>query len=176
MVSKEYLQLLDEVQLLEWKEDLEYSDSLNDEWEFFIEDWTWYAEEGKKKKHIFYLEVDLKNLAYIGYYLISQITGESIPVILSRARKLHEDKNAGYSGDNEDAWLNFRGCEKFGISAVDGCLTRLCDKRQRYQMLSENSAQDKVGESIVDTLLDFSAYCLILICLLQEEALKEEIL
>lgn len=176
MVSKEYLQLLDEVQLLEWKEDLEYSDSLNDEWEFFIEDWTWYAEEGKKEKHIFYLEVDLKNLAYIGYYLISQITGESIPTILSRAKELHAKKNAGYSGiDNPDPWHNLRVCERFGISAIDGCLTRICDKYVRYHNVLANANNEQVGETPDQMLIDFSSYCLMLICLLREETNEDTI-
>lgn len=170
MVSQRYLQLLDEIPNIEWAKDLEYSDNINDEWGFFTEDWQWYIEEeGKKEKHIFYLVVDLKNLAYIGYYLISQVTHESIDTILSRAKKLHENKNAGYSGDSTNAWLNFRGCEEFGINVADGCLTRLCDKYHRYKALNENSALDKVGESIIDTLMDLSAYCLILICLLEEE-------
>ena len=90
--------------------------------------------------------------------------------LLEDAWTLHQNKNAGYAGaNNPDPWANFRMAEAFGVSALDGCLVRMSDKYIRISNLRKDSNNERVGESIKDTLRDLAAYALIAICLLEEE-------
>lgn len=90
--------------------------------------------------------------------------------LLDEAWDVHVRKNAGYAGaDNPDPWANFRMSEAFGVSAVDGCLVRLSDKYIRVTNLRKDPTNDRVNESLRDTLQDLAAYALIAICLLDEE-------
>lgn len=89
--------------------------------------------------------------------------------LLDELRELHIKKNAGYAGHSADPFANFRQCEAFGISATDGVITRMSDKWSRLQSLWADASNEQVGESIRDTLMDLSAYALILICLLEEK-------
>lgn len=90
--------------------------------------------------------------------------------LLDEAWDLHLAKNAGYAGsDNPDAWANFRMSEAFGVSAVDGCLVRMSDKYIRVTNLRRKASDERVGESLIDTLKDLAAYAQIAICLLEEE-------
>jgi hypothetical protein len=88
--------------------------------------------------------------------------------LLDDMRELHIKKNAGYSGDSQDRWANFRMSESFGVSAVLGCLVRMSDKFIRIQNLIKNPKNEQVGETITDTLMDLASYALITICLLNE--------
>lgn len=93
--------------------------------------------------------------------------------LLREAKDLHIAKNAGYAGaDNPDPWANFRMSEAFGVSPVRGCLVRMSDKYVRVANLLKDPTNDRVGESIRDTLKDLAAYALIAICLLEEEDTK----
>jgi len=90
--------------------------------------------------------------------------------LLEEMKDLHKTKNAGYSGiDNPDAWANFRNSESFGVSAFKGCLVRASDKWTRIQNLLKNPKNDMINETITDTLKDMASYCLIAICLYEEE-------
>ena len=90
--------------------------------------------------------------------------------LLDEAWDLHVRKNAGYAGaENPDPWANFRMCEAFGIPAFEGCMVRLSDKYIRITNLMKSADNDKVGESIRDTLQDLAAYAFIAICLLDEK-------
>lgn len=89
-------------------------------------------------------------------------------------KELHEKKNAGYAGDSPDPFLNFKYSIMFGIRPSAGCLVRLADKFARVASLTKNKKNDKVNESITDTLLDMAAYALIAICLLEEEEKLEQ--
>lgn len=90
--------------------------------------------------------------------------------LLEDAWELHENKNAGYAGaDNPDAFANFRMSEAFGVSALDGCLVRMSDKYIRVTNLRKDANNERVGESVKDTLKDLAAYALIAVCLLEEE-------
>lgn len=91
---------------------------------------------------------------------------------LDRARQLHIDKAAGYTGDNPDAWSNFREAENWGSTALDGCFIRMGDKYKRAQNVYRNASHDKVGESLIDTLRDLAAYAQIAVCLILEEQAK----
>lgn len=98
------------------------------------------------------------------------MASQAYKALLDEAWELHQNKNAGYAGeDNPDPWANFRMSEAFGVSALDGCLVRLSDKYIRITNLRKNPANDRVNESIRDTLKDLAAYALIAICLLDEE-------
>jgi len=72
-------------------------------------------------------------------------------------------KLAGYAGHNAESPLeNFYACDKYlGVNAFEGCLVRLCDKYERIRHLREDSGNDKVNESIIETANDLVAYALI---------------
>lgn len=93
--------------------------------------------------------------------------------LLEDMARLHRAKNAGYSGDSQDRWANFRMSESFGVSAVLGCLIRMSDKFIRIQNLIKNPNNEQVGEAITDTLMDLASYALITICLIDEPKLTE---
>ena len=94
--------------------------------------------------------------------------------LLEEAKRTHFAKNAGYSGiGSADPWKNFREAERFGVTPIQGCLVRMSDKFVRIGNLTHNPAADQVGEAITDTLLDLANYCLIAICLAEEEELKK---
>jgi len=91
--------------------------------------------------------------------------------LLDQAKELHIAKNAGYAGaDNPDPWANFRMSTAFGVEPWRGALVRMTDKYIRVQNLLKDPTNDRVGESVIDTLRDLSAYALIAVCLLEEEA------
>jgi len=97
-------------------------------------------------------------------------TRDAYRKLLDQAWELFENKNAGYAGaDNPDAFANFRMAEAFGISALDGCLVRMSDKYIRVSNLRRLPSNERVGESVRDTLRDLAAYALIAVCLLDEE-------
>jgi hypothetical protein len=90
-------------------------------------------------------------------------------------REIHIAKAAGYSGsDNPDTWGNFRESEGWGVSPLKGCLVRMGDKYRRAQNLLRNPDNDRVGESLMDTLMDMSNYCKIAICLWEEEQAQKK--
>lgn len=89
--------------------------------------------------------------------------------LLVEIEDLHHRKNAGYAGDSDDPWLNFREAERFGVSPFKGCLIRMSDKYSRIGSLVRNPSNEQVGESIIDTLMDNAVYSLIAICLYEEE-------
>ena len=89
--------------------------------------------------------------------------------LLEEMIDLHRAKAAGYSGDNPDTWVNFRGAEGWGVSAFLGCMVRMTDKFKRAQNLIQNPANDQVGEPLRDTLMDLAAYALIGIILFEED-------
>lgn len=82
----------------------------------------------------------------------------------------HKAKAAGYSGsDNPDTWANFREATAWGQTPLNGCLIRMGDKYRRVQNLRRDPDNDRVGESIKDTLRDLANYALIAVCLIIEE-------
>ena len=152
MISNEYINLLDR---LEYRER-----NVQQAWDRFVYE---YHNSGNIESALIYM-------AEVIYSRIAFTNNTSFYLMLDKARELHKRKNAGYSGvDNPDPWHNFRACNAFGISAVDGCITRMCDKYQRYLNVSSNPYNEQVHESINDTLEDLAAYALILVCLLREQ-------
>lgn len=92
--------------------------------------------------------------------------------LLDEMKQMHEQKNAGYSGESADSWSNFRKSELFGVTPFEGCMVRLSDKFTRIANLSRNPKLDMVGEKITDTLMDLASYALIGICLYNEQEKK----
>lgn len=88
--------------------------------------------------------------------------------LLEEMKDLHIKKNAGYAGDSPDPWANFRECESFGINIENGIITRMSDKWSRIRSLWKNPDNEKVEETVEDTLKDLAAYALILVCILRE--------
>jgi hypothetical protein len=90
--------------------------------------------------------------------------------LLDEQRATHLAKAAGYSGsDNPDTWANFREAENWGVRPLDGCLVRMGDKYRRAQNVIRNPANDQVGETLRETLMDLANYAMIAVCLLEEE-------
>lgn len=98
-----------------------------------------------------------------------KVGSERYKTLLDEALELHLNKNQGYSANNPDAFANFRLAEGMGLTPVQGVLVRLGDKFARVQSLAANPTNDRVSESMRDTLMDLSAYALIAICLMEED-------
>ena len=82
---------------------------------------------------------------------------------LDHIRELHNRKNDGYAGSvDDDPYYNFRQCERIGIPADIGVFVRLTDKFSRLASIIKNPDNDKVGESVMDTLDDIAVYALIM--------------
>ena len=79
--------------------------------------------------------------------------------MVSTAKK----KNNDYAGaEASDPFLNFTTVERLGIATTEqGLLTRMTDKFMRIINLTKQEAQVK-DETIEDSLIDLSNYCLIL--------------
>jgi hypothetical protein len=89
--------------------------------------------------------------------------------LIGEMMQLHRNKNAGYSGHNDDSWHNFRVCNGFGVSTEHGIIARMCDKYARYINISSDPKLELVGESWYDTLQDLAAYALIFVIILREK-------
>ena len=130
------------------------------------------------------------NLKEIGRHLLSGDGKKAVPPLLDRLCRrsldllhhpdykllfdeivsLHSRKNAGYAGVGcTDPWANFRMAQWFNVTAFTGCMIRMTDKFIRVQNLTKNPDADQVGEAITDTLFDFAIYCMIAMCLWEEE-------
>ena len=87
---------------------------------------------------------------------------------LETMKKMMEAKNHDY-GATEDAFNNFRNCERLGIcSAEKGILVRMSDKLSRASTLLNKEAKVE-DEKIRDTIIDLCVYGNILLCLLEEK-------
>lgn len=104
-----------------------------------------------------------QTLAYLSLMMLEEV-------------ELHIRKAAGYSGlETPDTWRNFRSSERLGTPAWMAVLIRKGDKEARYANLAKDQANDLLGnESLRTTLRDDSAYANIAICLLDEEAAKDD--
>lgn len=171
MISQRYLDLCDviahEASLKSFRARAAL-DNLKATWEYTAKEVTGTLPIHGKEVSEDWLYSGMFRLASWGMLQIHFMTGKDLAQIRDELKDTHARKNAGYSGNDPDPWRNFREVEKFGISAVTGCLTRLCDKYMRFQNVYKNPELDKVNESALDTMIDFVAYCIILICLLEE--------
>ena len=72
------------------------------------------------------------------------------------------NKNADYSGDDNEFFNNFLNVERLGITSVEkGLLVRITDKFTRINNLIDKEAKVK-DEKIEDTIADFINYLAIL--------------
>lgn len=96
-------------------------------------------------------------------YLMSMLEGPDVFVILQDMAQLHNDKNAGYAGhSNTNPLANFYACRLYlDVTPLEGCLVRICDKYERIRHLRKDPGNDKVDESIIETVRDLIAYALI---------------
>lgn len=95
---------------------------------------------------------------------------ERFKELIEEMQSIQKKKNAGYAGKgNPDPWANFRMSQIFEVSASVGALIRMSDKFIRISNLIKNPSNEQVNESLKDTLMDLANYCLIVICLLEEE-------
>lgn len=124
---------------------------------------AWRALTANKTVH------NLEWIARVAFGILAFETGKPLDLIIEDAKQLHVNKNAGYAGaDNPDPWANFRLSEAFGISPIDGVFVRMSDKYIRITNLRKDPNNERVGESILDTLRDLAAYALIAVCLISE--------
>jgi hypothetical protein len=114
------------------------------------------------------LEQNLLALAGCCFNDLSQRYKKEPHELVKELVTLHLKKSAGYVGNNPDPWSNFRKVNEFNISVAEGIITRMCDKYSRYLVLRKDPTQDKVGETIEDTIKDLLAYSCILLCILGE--------
>lgn len=72
-------------------------------------------------------------------------------------------KNADYTGGSEDPFANFIRVESLGICATEiGFLTRMTDKLCRIISFAKAGTLQVKDESVTDTLIDLSNYCILL--------------
>jgi len=90
---------------------------------------------------------------------------------LDELKDLHHRKNSNYAGKG-DPYANFRESKRLGIEPYMGVLIRMSDKYCRICNLA-SGIEDKVGESIKDTLTDLAVYSVICRLLIEEYEKKE---
>jgi hypothetical protein len=84
-------------------------------------------------------------------------------VMLKRMSDIVAKKNADYSGNEGDAFANFKQVEKLDIaSAEQGFLTRMADKISRISTFVKKGTLSVIDESVEDTLLDLANYALLM--------------
>jgi len=127
--------------------------STEDIWEYFDQGWNNLSVMPEDR--------ELDHIATTAFILVARLSGKAPVQVLADAMTLHANKNAGYAGDNKDPWINFRYSTKFGVSPVQGVLIRLSDKYARTISLRKNPDNDKVGESLIDSVGDYGAYAII---------------
>lgn len=89
--------------------------------------------------------------------------------LIDKMVDIQKRKNAGYAGQNKDPWANFKLSTMVGVKPSVGSVIRMTDKLIRVCNLMKNPANEQVGESITDTLIDLANYALITLCLWEEE-------
>lgn len=116
---------------------------------------------------------DLRYRGLLGYLRDSGFSGHPrFYELLARMACTHADKNHDYAGD-EDPFANCHECESYGISAIDGVVTRLTDKDSRFKNWLKGRRAGRIDlrvkdEGILDTLQDRAVYTVILMVLIEE--------
>lgn len=73
--------------------------------------------------------------------------------ILTKMNEIYRSKNSDYGNSFDET------CDKFGPIAG---VVRITDKYNRIVQLLTKKSQQKVNESVQDTLLDMANYCILL--------------
>jgi hypothetical protein len=80
--------------------------------------------------------------------------------------KLHEivkAKNADYTGESQDPFLNLNMVEKFEVSTTEtGIFTRMLDKFTRISSFIKKGVLKVKDETVEDTLFDLANYCILM--------------
>lgn len=73
-------------------------------------------------------------------------------------------KNADYTGGSgvDDAFSNFDCVAVWGVSPLDGFITRMSDKFARISTFVKKGALQVSDESVEDTLFDLANYCILM--------------
>lgn len=82
--------------------------------------------------------------------------------------KITIKKNNDYTGNDKDAFSNFKAVEAFGISTSDGLIARMTDKLKRISSIIETNNIQVLDESLNDTLQDLVNYSVILAAYMSE--------
>jgi len=83
--------------------------------------------------------------------------------MVKRMTDIVAKKNADYTGNNDDAFANFKQVEDLGIaSAEQGFLTRMTDKLSRINTFVKKGVYSVTDESVEDTLLDLANYAILM--------------
>jgi len=73
-----------------------------------------------------------------------------------------KEKNADYTGGNNDPFANFRLTDHFGVASVEqGFFTRMTDKFSRIASFIKKGVLLVKDETVEDTLLDLANYCIL---------------
>lgn len=82
---------------------------------------------------------------------------------LEKMAKITAAKNADYTGIGDDPFANFTRVELLGICSTEqGFLTRMMDKLSRITSFVQKGELQVKDESVEDTLLDLSNYCILM--------------
>lgn len=83
---------------------------------------------------------------------------------LTKMLAITKAKNADYTGVGDDPFANFTRVERLGICSTEqGFLTRMFDKFSRIISFTQKGVLQVKDESVEDTLLDLSIYCLLML-------------
>jgi hypothetical protein len=114
------------------------------------------------------VKIAMRAIAQHCFYQMQEECAFQFPV-KEHIKKLHKDKNAGYSGNDPDPWKNIRRCSEFGINPLHGLLTRMTDKFSRLENVRGDQKLDQVGEPLFEVYRDLGSYAIIYCCLLDEK-------
>jgi hypothetical protein len=96
----------------------------------------------------------------------------------TRMIDITKKKNHDYAGEGTDPFKNFRQVEHLGVCSVEqGFLTRMSDKMSRITTFVQKGILQVSDESVDDTILDLSNYCILMLGYIEskrEKAMHEE--
>jgi hypothetical protein len=79
-----------------------------------------------------------------------------------RLLEISKEKNADYTGGNENPFANFIAVEQYHVKTEHGFLTRMSDKMMRIASYIHTGELQVKDESVMDTLGDLANYCILL--------------
>lgn len=90
--------------------------------------------------------------------------------ITDRMYETTRAKNSDYTGDEEDAFKNFRMVEELGVASTEqGFVTRMTDKLMRISTFVQRGILKVKDEKVEDTLIDLAVYCILMVCYLRDK-------
>jgi len=87
----------------------------------------------------------------------------------TKCEKIMRQKNADYSGGDDDPFSNFRIASIFGLHPVTGILLRVTDKLQRIRSFVSKGVLAVDGETVEDACDDIVNYAILIKGMLREE-------